>query len=107
MKRLELSDTERADIEREIKKHWNPCPRAYPRKVANFCKTITGKVRAGAVSPGRFHDITAAIAFCRTFFPWYNTEHRHGGSRYSPRTMSIIIKPAVCWDQRGRTLLAA
>ena len=29
--------------------------------------------------PGRFHDIAAAIAFCRTFFPWYNTEHRHGG----------------------------
>ena len=29
--------------------------------------------------PGRFHDITTAIAFCRTFFPWYNTEHRHGG----------------------------
>ena len=29
--------------------------------------------------PGRFHDITAAIAFCRTFFPWCNTEHRHGG----------------------------
>jgi putative transposase len=20
-----------------------------------------------------------AIGFCRTFFPWYNTEHRHGG----------------------------
>ncbi len=49
MKRLELSDTERADIERDIKKHWNPCPRAYPRKVTNFCKTITGEVRAGAV----------------------------------------------------------
>jgi len=29
--------------------------------------------------PGRFHDIAAASAFCRTFFPWYNTEHRHGG----------------------------
>ena len=29
--------------------------------------------------PGRFHDITAAIAFCRSFFPWYNTGHRHGG----------------------------
>ena len=29
--------------------------------------------------PGRFEDITAAIAFCRSFFPWYNTEHRHGG----------------------------
>ena len=38
--------------------------------------------------PGRFHDITAAIAFCRTFFPWYNTEHRHAGSM---RTTSITI----------------
>ena len=29
--------------------------------------------------PGRFDDIHAAIAFCRSFFPWYNTERRHGG----------------------------
>ena len=29
--------------------------------------------------PGRFADIAAAIAFCRSFFPWYNTEHRHAG----------------------------
>ena len=29
--------------------------------------------------PGRFADITAAITFCRSFFPWYNTEHRHAG----------------------------
>ena len=29
--------------------------------------------------PGRFADLAAAIAFCRSFFPWYNTEHRHGG----------------------------
>ena len=29
--------------------------------------------------PGRFDDIHAAIAFCQSFFPWYNTEHRHGG----------------------------
>ena len=29
--------------------------------------------------PGRFDDIQAAIAFCRTFFPWYNREHRHAG----------------------------
>ena len=32
--------------------------------------------------PGRFEDISAAIAFCRSFFPWYNTEHR---SRCRPR----------------------
>ena len=29
--------------------------------------------------PGRFDDIHAAVAFCRTFFPWYNHEHRHAG----------------------------
>ena len=50
--------------------------------------------------PGRFHDITG-IAFCRTFFPWYNTEHRHGDG--SPRTTSITI----VLEQRGRTLQAA
>ena len=57
--------------------------------------------------PGRFHDITAAIAFCRTFFPCYNTEHRHGGiAMLTPddvhhhRTQSVL-------DQRGRTLQAA
>ena len=57
--------------------------------------------------PGRFHDITAAIAFRRTFFPWYNTEHRHGGiAMLTPddvdhhRTQSVL-------DQRGRTLQAA
>ena len=56
--------------------------------------------------PGRFHDITAAIAFCRTFFPWYNTEHRHGGiAMLTPndvhhhRTRSAL-------DQRGRILQA-
>ena len=29
--------------------------------------------------PGRFPDIAAATDFCRSFFPWYNTEHRHAG----------------------------
>ena len=29
--------------------------------------------------PGRFDDIAASITFCRSFFPWYNTEHRHAG----------------------------
>ena len=57
--------------------------------------------------PGRFHNITAAIAFCRTFFPWYNTEHRHGGiAMLTPgdvhhhRTQSVL-------HQRWRTLQAA
>ena len=29
--------------------------------------------------PGRFTDIEEAKSFCRTFFEWYNQEHRHGG----------------------------
>ena len=29
--------------------------------------------------PGQFDDIVGTITFCRSFFPWYNTEHRHAG----------------------------
>ena len=29
--------------------------------------------------PGRFGSIDQAKVYCRRFFPWYNTEHRHGG----------------------------
>ena len=29
--------------------------------------------------PGRFAGIEEAKDFCRKFFKWYNTEHRHGG----------------------------
>jgi len=29
--------------------------------------------------PGRFRDQDQAKTFCRSFFRWYNTEHRHGG----------------------------
>ena len=29
--------------------------------------------------PDRFGSILDARGFCRTFFPWYNTEHHHSG----------------------------
>ena len=29
--------------------------------------------------PGRFQDEGHAKQFCRSFFRWYNAEHRHGG----------------------------
>ena len=29
--------------------------------------------------PGRFADQGQAKTFCRSFFRWYNAEHRHGG----------------------------
>lgn len=29
--------------------------------------------------PSRFASKQASYDYCRSFFPWYNTEHRHGG----------------------------
>ena len=45
-----------------------------PFSEAHF-KTL--KYRPGF--PSRFGSIEDARAFCRTFFAWYNTEHRHSG----------------------------
>ena len=60
-----------------------------------------------AAFPGRFEDITAAIAFCRSFFPWYNTEHRHAGiAMLTPDDVHHHRAPDVL-AQRGRTLQAA
>ena len=57
--------------------------------------------------PGRFEDITAAIAFCRSFCPWYNTEHRHAGiAMLTPDDVHHHRVPDVL-AQRGRTLQAA
>ena len=56
--------------------------------------------------PGRFEDITAATAFCRSFFPWYNTEHRHGGiAMLTPNDVHHHRAPQVL-AQRERTLQA-
>lgn len=45
-----------------------------PYSEAQF-KTL--KYRPGF--PGRFGSIEGARAHCQTFFPWYNTQHRHSG----------------------------
>ena len=56
---------------------------------------------------GRFEDITVAIAFCRSFFPWYNTEHRHAGiAMLTPDDVHHHRAPDVL-AKRGRTLQAA
>ena len=48
--------------------------------------------------PGRFPDIAAATDFCRSFFPWYNTEHRHAGI--------AMLTPDDVHHDRARTVLA-
>ena len=32
--------------------------------------------------PGKFANVADAVSFGRTFFAWYNTEHRHSGIAY-------------------------
>ena len=57
--------------------------------------------------PGRFDDIAAATEFCRSFFPWYNTEHRHGGiAMLTPEDVHHGRAQRIL-DQRERTLRRA
>ena len=54
--------------------------------------------------PGRFDDIAATIAFCRSFFPWYNTEHRHAWiAMLTPQDVHYGRAQQVL-EQRERTL---
>ena len=47
------------------------------------------------------------IAFCRSFFPWYNTEHRHAGiAMLTPDDVHHHRAPDVL-AKRGGTLQAA
>ena len=57
--------------------------------------------------PRRFTDIHHATGHCRSFFPWYNTEHRHGGiSMLTPHDVHHGLAPGVI-AERKRTLKAA
>ena len=57
--------------------------------------------------PSRFVDIEDSMRFCRTFFPWYNTEHRHGGiSMLTPYDVHHGRAPEMI-AKRRRTLEAA
>ena len=49
--------------------------------------------------PDRFGSIEDARAFCRSFFTWYNNEHRHSGIR--------LLTPAAVHYGKAETLIAA
>ena len=49
--------------------------------------------------PPRFGSIEDARAFCRTFFGWYNGEHRHSGIG--------LLTPEVVHRGRGEEVRAA
>ena len=57
--------------------------------------------------PGRFEDVAVATACCRSFFPWYNTEHRHAGiAMLTPQDVHYGRARRVL-EQRERTLRLA
>ncbi len=57
--------------------------------------------------PGRFLCIDHATSYCRSFIPWYNTEHRHGGiSMLTPHDVHYGRAPAIL-ARRQQTMDAA
>jgi putative transposase len=57
--------------------------------------------------PDRFGGFEDALAYCRVFFPWYNTEHRHSGISYlTPETVHYGLASSSI-ELRKTTLLAA
>ena len=56
---------------------------------------------------GRFGNIEEAKDFCRKFFRWYNTEHRHGGiGLLTPEQVHLGRAPEVI-EHRQKVLAAA
>jgi putative transposase len=57
--------------------------------------------------PSRFLGSEHATSYCRSFFPWYNTKHRHGGiAMLTPHDVHYGRAPAIL-AQRQLTLDAA
>ena len=57
--------------------------------------------------PDRFGSLQDARAFCRDFFAWYNTEHRHSGiGMMTPEAVHFGRAPEIA-AARQQTLLAA
>ncbi len=57
--------------------------------------------------PKRFGSIQDARAFCRTFFPWYNTEHYHSGLGLLTPEMVHYGQASEVTEDRAATLLQA
>jgi hypothetical protein len=57
--------------------------------------------------PDRFGSLEHAEGHCQEFFPWYNTEHRHGAlGLMTPFDIHYGLAPAK-WKQRAAVLRAA
>jgi putative transposase len=57
--------------------------------------------------PGKFDTIEQARQFCRTFFHWYNTDHKHSGIGYLPPAAVYFGQAEQVHAARGLVLDAA
>jgi putative transposase len=57
--------------------------------------------------PDRFASFEHAHGFCRGFFPWYNTEHRHSGIAWLTPEMVHTGRASAVIEARADVLRAA
>lgn len=58
--------------------------------------------------PDRFGSLQDSVAFCRSFFPWYNTEHRHSGmGMLTPEVVHYGLAEDVWFESRRKVLEVA
>ena len=57
--------------------------------------------------PNRFGSFEDALAFCRRFFAWYNTQHRHSGIKMLTPQMVHYGQAEEILTKRHRVMLAA
>lgn len=72
-----------------------------------FSESQFATVKGHPAFPDRFASFEHAHDFCRHFFPWYNTEHRHSGIAYLTPEMVHTGRAPLVLAQRAKVLDAA
>jgi putative transposase len=72
-----------------------------------FSESQFATVKGHPEFPDRFASYEHAHDFCRNFFPWYNTEHRHSGIAYLTPEMVHTGRAPLVLAQRAKVLDAA
>jgi putative transposase len=72
-----------------------------------FSESQFATVKGHPEFPDRFASFEHAHDFCRNFFPWYNTEHRHSGIAYLTPEIVHTGQASRVIAQRAKVLDAA
>jgi putative transposase len=72
-----------------------------------YSESQLGTMKYRPEFPERFASIEDARAFCRPFFQWYNTEHRHSGIGLCTPEMVHTGQAAAVYEARAEVLATA